>query len=94
MKKKSLGIQLVEALKGEEYLRGVCDEKRREIVNLQEANKQLQTEVRGQISAQVELSSKLFEIVRWLVNKDTAQYPFDREKNQKDGVNNYRQNGY
>ena len=35
-----------------------------------------------------EINRQLFEIVRWLINKDTAMYPFEKEKGQK-GQNDY-----
>lgn len=92
MRKKTLAESLREAEGNVEYHRGQYNETRIEADTLRRERDALQTEVRGSISVQRELCDKLFEITRWLINNQTATYPFQSDKTQRqDG---YRSNGY
>ena len=83
MAKKTLAQQLQEVQASNEYNRGKAEARADEISGLKQRADRAETEIRGSLNAHAELSRKLMEIVRWMVNKDTAQYPFQAEKGQR-----------
>lgn len=92
MAKISLAAQLATAKTTESYLRDRIRDNEQTARHDKEKIAQLETEIRGAINAERDCIAKLFEIVRWHTNPDTARYPFQSDKSQRDS--GFRNTGY
>ena len=89
MKKNKINYkkEYKELVKDNKRYEEIIDEKSYKITNLEDKIEGIHRDDRLGLMREIndikDEKKNLLEIIRWLVNKDTAQYPFESEKSQR-----------
>lgn len=87
MAKKTLRDEIEEAKRDAQYWRGKAEANQEAKNDLDKRNRDMMNGMASNMQETMSLSRNLLEIIRWMTNNETAKYPFNSEKDQRDKDN-------